>query len=512
MPRMPRTILRACAVTRDFVGVRALDSVSMEVRAGEVLALVGENGAGKSTLLKIFAGVIEPTSGTLESVDDAGVTTALRLRNTRDASHHGIALVHQELNLAENLDIAGAILLGREPNRFGWMDVAAMRREASVWLARVGLDMDPGTLCGTLSIARRQQVEIAKALSARSRILILDEPTSSLSAHETTRLLDIMRELRDAGQAVVFVTHHLNEVLRIADRVVVLRDGRMAGELAGADIQRGRIEELMVGKSFSGATRARQAQDRPRNGPRDGSRGLMLHRVVSTHRRRAAIDLHVSRGEIVGLAGLVGAGRTELLEAIAGVGACDGAVSLDGVSLSGTVSSRVDAGVAIVPEDRARDGLFLRDAVGINVSVAWLPRGARFGVVDRAAERGVVTAAMERLRMSMAARDRTAQTLSGGNQQKSLFARWLAMKPRLWLLDEPTRGVDIAARHEIHEAIREAARGGAAVLFASSEMEELEVLADRVVVMHDGAIVGELGASEIDSAAILRLATGGVLS
>lgn len=512
---MPRTVLRACHVSRDYVGVQALDSVSLDVRAGEVLAIVGENGAGKSTLLKILAGVIEPSSGTLQEVDGEGPGhgpergTDLRLRNTREAREHGIALVHQELNLAENLDVAGSIMLGREPHRLGWMDTAAMRREAAVWLARVGLDVDPTTLCGSLSIARRQQVEFAKALSARARILILDEPTSSLSAHETERLLQIMRELRDAGQAIVFVTHHLNEVLRVADRVVVLRDGCVAGELAGADIKRGRIEELMVGKSFAvPTTRVASAP----SVTSDSTRGLTLRRVVSTHRRRAAVDLHVAPGDIVGLAGLVGAGRTELLEAIAGLTRCVGEIMLDGSPLMGSVSSRVDAGVAIVPEDRARDGLFLGDPVAVNVSVAWLPRGSRAGIVDRTAEQRMVTMAMERLRMSSAARDRAVQTLSGGNQQKTLFARWLAMKPRLWLLDEPTRGVDIAARHEIHQAIREAAGGGAVVLFASSEMEELEVLADRVVVMHDGSIAGELAGGSIDSASILRLATGGVLA
>ncbi len=505
---MPRTVLRARSVSREFVGVQALDSVNVEVRSGEVLAIVGENGAGKTTLLKILAGVIEPTAGTLESVDDGGEASAIRLRNTREASKHGIALVHQELNLAENLDVAGSIMLGREPHRFGWMDVSAMLRESAAWLSRVGLDIDPCTLCGTLSIARRQQVEIAKALSARARILILDEPTSSLSAHETERLLDIMRELRDGGHAVVFVTHHLNEVMRVADRVVVLRDGRLAGELSEAEIRRDRIEELMVGRSFAVPERGSMAPLEVR----DERSGLSIRGAVTRHGRGASVDLHVARGEIVGLAGLVGAGRTELLEAIAGLSRSSGQFTLDDVPLRGSVAARVDAGVAIVPEDRARDGLFLRDSVSMNVSVAWLPRGAHGGVVDRSSERGMVSSAMARLRMAASSRDRAAQTLSGGNQQKSLFARWLAMKPRLWLLDEPTRGVDIAARHEIHEAIREAARGGAAVLFASSEMDELEVLADRVVVMHDGAVVGELSGAHIDSASILRLATGGVLS
>lgn len=497
------TILRARGIGRRFAGVTALDGIDADIRAGEVLAIVGENGAGKSTLLKILSGVLAPSSGSLEEVDGHGHAHELRLRSVADAAQAGIALVHQELNLAENLDLAGAILLGREHHRFGWFDTRSMRAEAGRWLARVGLDLDPSTLCGSLPIAQRQLVEIAKALSANARILILDEPTSSLSARETERLLSMLDELRRSGVAVVYVSHHLNEVLAIADRALVLRDGRMAGTLDRSTMDRSTIERLMVGRDLPPVT-VRPSLD-------DSSTRLAVDGLISAHRRRRPVSLTVRRGEIVGLAGLVGAGRTELLEAIAGLGHASGCISLDGRPLTGTIAERVARGLAIVPEDRARHGLFTLDPVRTNISMAWLPRGAHAGLVDHAGERELVGGMITRLRLRPTDSARRVQTLSGGNQQKTILGRWLAVEPSVLLLDEPTRGVDVGARHDIHEAVRAAAAAGCAVLFASSDLEEVLLLADRILVMHDGAIAGEFLREAATDVAIMSLATGGAL-
>jgi ribose transport system ATP-binding protein len=500
----PRTILRVRGVGRSYAGVAALSGIDLEVRAGEVLAIVGENGAGKSTLLKILSGVVEPSEGSLEAVGDDGVASPLRLDGVRDATRAGIALVHQELNLAENLDLAGSIFLGREPSRFGILDRAAMRREARKWLDRVGLGLDPGPSGGSLPIAQRQLVEIAKALSCEARVLILDEPTSSLSSREADRLLAIMDELRGRGVAVVFVSHHLDEVLRIADRAVILRDGRKTGELSRGEFDRATLERLMVGRDLAKAARRSVAADaRVR---------LKIEGLVSEHtrsRRSRPISFAVRAGEIVGLAGLVGAGRTEALEAIAGVTRHEGRVEVDGVALPAGAARRVRAGVAIVPEDRARHGLFLENPVAMNVSLAWLGRNRRVGTVDRRGEGSLVARMIDRVSLRPPQPSRRVGTLSGGNQQKAVLGRWLAVDPRVLLLDEPTRGVDVGARAEIHAEVRRLADAGSAVVFASSELEEILMLADRILVLHEGSLVGELAAADATELAIMRLATGG---
>jgi ribose transport system ATP-binding protein len=499
--RATPVVLSVRGVGRRYAGVTALAGVSLDVRGGEVLAIVGENGAGKSTLLKILSGVVQPSEGALAVADAAGALREVALDGVREAARAGIALVHQELNLAENLDVAGAIHLGREPARFGFLDRAKMRADSARWLARVGLDVDPGTLCGSLGIAQRQLVEIAKALSTESRILILDEPTSSLTARETTRLLAIIEELRAAGVAVVFVSHHLDEVMKIADRVVVLRDGRKTGELTRGEYDRAMIERLMVGRDI-----ARTAGRAPRA---DAPVRLRVESLVGAHRSRKSVSFTVRAGEIVGIAGLVGSGRTELLEAIAGIAPHHGAVRLDGREIEPSAPVRVRAGIAIVPEDRARNGLFLEDSVATNLSLAWIDRTSRSRLVDAGGERTMVERLVARVQLRPATPARRVQTLSGGNQQKSVLGRWLAVDPKVLLLDEPTRGVDVGARAEIHAEVRRLADAGGAVVFASSELEEVLLLADRILVMHEGGIAGELDSRDATEVAIMRLATGG---
>ena len=498
---LARTVLRVTGVGRRYAGIPALTGVTMDVRAGEVLAVVGENGAGKSTLLKILSGVIAPSDGVIEQVDANGTSVPLQMENVREAARAGIALVHQELNLAENLDVAGSIFLGREPARFGFLKRATMMREAREWLHRVGLNVDPSTQCESLSIAQRQLVEIAKALSTQAKILILDEPTSSLSAREAARLLAIVKVLRASGVAIVFVSHHLDEVLEIADRVLVLRDGQQTGILNRDACDRATIERLMVGREIA-APAARVL-------PVDAQVRLQVQSLQTAHHRRHRISFEVRAGEIVGLAGLVGAGRTEVLEAIAGVTSSAGHASLDGIALTGNASQRVCEGVALVPEDRARNGLFLQDSVSMNLSLAWIGQHRQRGLVNRQGERAIVNHMIARMRVQPPAPARRVQTLSGGNQQKSVIGRCLAVNPKLLLLDEPTRGVDVGARAEIHAEVRRLADTGSAVLFASSELEEVLMLADRILVMHEGRILGEFAARDATEVAIMHLATGG---
>ncbi len=480
-------LLRARGVGRRFGGMAALAGVDLELRAGEVHAIVGENGAGKSTLLRIMAGADRPTEGTLEL-------------------HPGceVALVHQELNLAENLDVAGCIHLGREPSRLGFMDLRAMRDGARRWLDAVGLPIDPSTPCERLPIAHRQLVEIAKALATDARVLVLDEPTSSLSAPETDRLLAIVDRLRARGTAIAFVSHHLDEVMRIADRVTVLRDGRVTGSLPRGGFDRAALERLMVGREIAAA--ARRTVD-----PGAAVR-LRASGVVSRHRARRAVDLELRAGEIVGIAGLVGAGRTELLEALAGIDAHAGRAELDGDALPGGAPARAASGIALVPEDRARHGVFAPETVARNATlraIARTPTGEAAWTIDRTAESATATAAIAATNVRPADPHAAVATLSGGNQQKTVIARWLAVRPAVLLLDEPTRGVDVGSRAEIHAVIRTLADAGSAVLFASSELEEVLMLADRVLVMHDGAIVGGMPVQDATEEAIMRLATGG---
>jgi ribose transport system ATP-binding protein len=498
----PPPLLRMRALWHRYGDVPTLKGIFLDVRAGEVLAIVGENGAGKSTLLRIMGGIERPCSGKLEIQDGAGGMRDADFRGVRDAERAGIALVHQELNLAENLDVAGNIFLGREPSRFGFLDRARMHAEARTWLATVGLHVDPATPCGTLPIAHRQLVEIAKALSAKAKVLVLDEPTSSLSAREKDRLLAILRELRDRGTAVVFVSHHLDEVMRVADRVVVLRDGEKTGDMPRAGIDRATVERLMVGRYLETASARAPRTDAPIR--------LRADAVVTPHHRRRAASLQVRAGEIVGLAGLVGAGRTELLESIAGVVPHGGRVSVDGAELGGDVADRTRRGVALVPEDR--------------VSLAWIGTGRRdagagragspgdqplLRRIDGAGERATVRRVIEQVQLRPDDPSRPVATLSGGNQQKTVLGRWIAIAPAVLLLDEPTRGVDVGARAEIHREVRRLADAGTAVLFASSELEEVLLLADRVLVMHDGGIAGELSVQEATEEAIMHLATGG---
>ncbi len=493
-----RPLLEVRGLCKSFPGVRALRDVGLTLGRGEVLAVIGENGAGKSTLMKILAGVQEPDSGEI-LVNGEGV----RFPNVRAAEHAGIALIHQELNLADNLDIASNLFLGREPQHFGFVDRRRLYADSLGLLAQVGLDCAPRKLVSALSPGRQQLVEIAKALGTNARVLIMDEPTSSLSQHETDRLYRVVKDLRSRGISVIYISHRLGEVKELADRVVVLRDGANAGELRRAEITHEAMVRLMVGRDLGRHDRtARGHLDE--KGPVLEARGLR----TAAHPRKP-LDFSVCPGEIVCIAGLVGSGRTEMLQVLFGIEpAAGGEIWMNGKPVR--ITSPLDAiraGMALVPEDRKQQGVILEMAVSQNTTLASLRRDSRAGFLNRKRESEIAVQMTTQLRVKTPDLAQFVQFLSGGNQQKVALAKWLALEPRVLLLDEPTRGIDIGAKQEIYRLMEELAGRGVAILFVSSEMEEVLRMSDRALVMHEGSIAGELRREELSEEAVMRLAT-----
>lgn len=495
-------LLRVESLGKQFPGVKALDGVSLHIGRGEVLSVIGENGAGKSTLMKILAGVQEADTGQV-IVDGKPV----RIDSCRAAMHHGIVLIHQELNLADNLDIGANIFLGREPRKFGLIDRRTIRRESARFLKMVGLDASPDTPVSQLSIGQQQMVEIAKALSVNARVLIMDEPTSSLSTRETERLFEVVKDLRSQGVSVIYISHRLGEVKELSDRVTVLRDGRNAGELGREEITHDNMVRMMVGRDIS--------QFYSRDSHEPGKVLLEVNGLVTPEWPAHKLNFEVRAGEIVGVAGLVGAGRTEMLQVLFGINRpVSGTIRLDEKSVE--IESPIDAiqaGLALVPEDRKRHGLVLEMSVLRNVSLAGLRRHQRPGGFRNGSQETRDTEKMiADMRIRTPGADQVVQFLSGGNQQKVVIGKWLALKPRVLLLDEPTRGIDIGAKQEIYQLMEQLAADGVAILFVSSEMEEVLGMSDRVLVMHEGAIAGELSRDELSEEAIMHLATGGSLA
>jgi ribose transport system ATP-binding protein len=487
-------------ISKTYPGVVALNRVDFSVRSGEVVGLVGENGAGKSTLMKILGGVVAPSSGSI--MLDGKSYQAL---SVADAMTGGIAFVHQELNLFENLDVAGNILIGREPLRGGplrLMDRRAMERQVQPILNRLGADFSPDAPLSGLSLAQMQLVEIAKALSLNARLVILDEPTSSLTLSETEKLLRVIGELKASGVGVVFISHRLHEVERCCDRVVVLRDGRVVGTLTGAAIQHEEMIRLMIGRDL------RSLYIPPKAPP--GDIMLEMSGVRTSAYPGRSVSLSIRRGEIVGLAGLVGAGRTELARAVFGIDAMQGGeIRLAGKPVRiASARDAIDHGLFLVPEDRKRSGVLLDMSVAANITLPDLVSYANGYVVDTALE----TTRAEEQKRSLGIRAPSVATsvksLSGGNQQKVVLAKWLAMQPRALIFDEPTRGIDVGAKGEIYALMRELADGGAAILMISSDMEEVIGVSDRIVVLHEGAISGRLERQQFSEHNILRLAVG----
>lgn len=495
-------MLEAKAIGKRFPGVHALDGVSLAVAPGEIVCVVGENGAGKSTLMKIFAGVQMPDEGTL-ALDGREV----ELRSVDEAQRAGIALIHQELNLAETLDIASNIFLGREPRFGGPLGLIGSRiyRDAETYMRRLGLECSLRTRTSDLSLGQRQLVEIARALSLKSRYIIFDEPTSSLTERESARLFEIVRSLKSEGVGVLYISHRLKEVQELADRVVVLRDGRNAGELRRGEVTHQALVERMVGREL------KQFFHRSQHAGGKGSEPLVEVRNMRWRaEQEQGISFDIRPGEILGLAGLMGAGRTELAETLFGLRRrVGGELKIGGKPIEAqSPQEAIAAGVFLVPEDRRLQGLVIDFPIRENIGLPSLARLSRVGFVDRKAERTLAESMREKLAIRTSSVDKAVGLLSGGNQQKVVLAKWLARGPKLLILDEPTRGVDVGAKAEIYALMDQLAAQGVAVLMISSDLEEILGVSDRVLVMHEERLAGELERSKLSEQAVMHLATG----
>ena len=495
-------LLQMTGIVKEFPGVRALDGVDLDVRAGEVHCLIGQNGAGKSTLIKVLSGFHQPDAGTI--VWDGQEST---LSTPAKAIERGVATIYQELDLVPHLDVAENIFLGHEAAVVGFTQRVRAHREARELLARLGHpEIAPTRIVGDLPPAKQQIVSMARALSRDTRLLVLDEPSAVLDQEEVDNLFRVIHGLTAEGVAIVYISHRLEEIREIGDRITVLKDGRtVATGLAVEDAPTADLIRLMTGRSIEYVFPPRAEEPRETAAPVLEVRDLALAGVFS------GVDLTVRAGEIVGLAGLVGAGRSEIIETVYGARrASSGTVTVDGKRLRrGSVQQAVRAGVGLAPEERKSQGLLLDEAVFKNITVSSMSRFARLGFLDRGEERRQATELTESLDVRPAGVTRAARTLSGGNQQKIVLARWLMRDCRVLLLDEPTRGVDVGARSEIYQLIRSLADRGVAVVVVSSEIEEVLGLADRVLVVREGEVVHEAAATAIDEAGVLDLVMEG---
>lgn len=485
-------------MSKSYGGVHALRGVSIDLARGEIHAICGENGAGKSTLIKCLTGVVAPEMGSV-SVNGR----PLSMGDVHASEAAGIAVIHQESTVFPDLNVLDNIFVGREPRRAGGLllDRRRMRREAEQLLQTLGQQLDPGLSVGDLPLAKRQMVAMARALSQDCQLLILDEPTASLSASESKSLLDIVRRLRDNDVTILYVSHRLEEIFELADRVTVLRDGELVATSPVDGINRDQLIQQMVGREIEELTQ------RHEHAGQIGAVRLDVQRLCRPGVFQG-ISFDVRIGEIVGLAGLVGAGRSEVARAIIGIDRYEsGEVLVDGTSLPpNDVAAAVQRGVGLVPEDRQHEGLVLPMTVRENISLVGLPRLTRAGLIRRQAEDAQVNKLMADLQVKAAGQEVAAETLSGGNQQKIVLGKWLAIEPRVLILDEPTRGVDVGAKVQVHQLIRQLAANGMATLLISSELPELMSICDRILVMRRGAIAGELEGRTASAEQILQLA------
>jgi inositol transport system ATP-binding protein len=490
-------LLEVLNVSKGFPGVVALANVQLRVRPGTVLALMGENGAGKSTLMKIIAGIYQPDSGELR-LKGRPVTFATPLA----ALQAGIAMIHQELNLMPHMSIAENIWIGREQqNRLGLIDHREMHRCTAALLARLRIELDPEGQVGNLSIAERQMVEIAKAVSYDSDVLIMDEPTSAITDKEVAHLFSIIADLKAQGKGIVYITHKMNEVFAIADEVAVFRDGAYIGLQRADSLDGDSLISMMVGRELSQLFPQRE---KPIGELLLKVRDLRLDGVF----KGVSFDLHA--GEILGIAGLMGSGRTNVAETLFGITPSDGGeIVLDGQPLRiGDPHRAIEKGLALLTEDRKLSGLFPCLSVLENMEVAVLPHYAGGGFVQQKALRALCEDMCRKLRVKTPSLEQCIDTLSGGNQQKALLARWLMTQPRILILDEPTRGIDVGAKAEIYRLIASLAGEGMAVIMISSELPEVLGMSDRVMVMHEGQLMGTLDRNEATQERVMQLASG----
>jgi ribose transport system ATP-binding protein len=503
MTDKPTPILELLNIGKRFPGVVALDNVSLSVDTGEIVALIGENGAGKSTLMKILGGAINRDSGTVK-IEGKEV----EIKSPSEASALGIEFIHQELSVLDNLDVAANIFLRREPTIGGPLKLIDRKRlysEADQLLKKLGLDLSSRTSVSRLSIAQQQLVEIARAISTGARIIIMDEPTSSLTLTETQRLLEIVMDLKAHHVSIIYISHRLHEVEEIADRAVVLRDGRNAGELARNEINRDRMVRMMVGRDLKEMFKHTGNGNHKENYDWFAVEGLRTQRYPNQ-----PISFNVARGEVLGIAGLVGSGRSEMARTLFGVDeAIEAKVKLNGKVLSFTgPRDAISHGVYLVPEDRRNCGLVVDFNVRENISLPNLDSYSTAKIINSARETTAALNAVKSINIKTPSPEMRAANLSGGNQQKVVLARWLTFSPKVIIFDEPTRGIDVGAKAEIYALIRKLASDGVSVIVISSEMEEVLGISDRIAVMHEGRITGILDRPQFSEEAVMHLATG----
>jgi len=495
---MQEVILRMQDIRKTFPGVVALDNVNLDVRSGTVHSLMGENGAGKSTLMKCLIGIYTPDEGTVELAGDI-----VRFKDTKDGLEHGISMIHQELSPVPEMMVAENIWLGREPRgTLGLLSPAAMFRKTRELFDEWKIDIDPRARMKDLTVSKQQMVEIAKAISYDAKIIIMDEPTSAIPEREVAHLHGMIKRLTDFGVAIIYITHKMDEVFRISDDITVFRDGKHVGSYPAKELDRDKLIKLMVGRELTDLFPKEEAEI-----------GEVVLSVKGLNRGTLVKDVsfELRRGEILGLAGLMGAGRTEVLETIFGIEKADsGEVVLNGKALRiRQPSDAIRAGMALLTEDRKLNGIMGVLSVRDNITAAALPRYSPHGFLHVGEMRKDSEEQREKLRIKTPSLNQLIKNLSGGNQQKALISRWLLTVPDVLMIDEPTRGIDVGAKSEIHRLMSMLAQEGKAIIMVSSELPEVLGMSDRILVMHEGRISGELSREEANQESVMHLATGG---
>ncbi|MEI3174546.1 MAG: sugar ABC transporter ATP-binding protein [Lachnospiraceae bacterium] len=500
---MNRTIVEMDNIVKSFAGIKALNDVHLDLREGELHALMGENGAGKSTLMKILTGVYSKDSGTIKLASEDGSLKEVEIKTPLQAQHLGISMVFQEFNLLDNMDIAENIFLGREPvDRKHCIDKKKMYADAKKWLDKVHLDIDPKSKVSDLSVGFKQLLEIAKCLSFNARIIILDEPTASLTDRESETLFSIIDELKRNNISIVYISHRMEEVFNLADRITVFRDGTYIDTVERKNFKEDEIIKMMIGRELQEDVSARAIKG--------GSDEIALEvQNIKVYKNSTPVNLKLRKGEILGMFGLVGAGRTELSRVIFGIDPVgDGRILVDGKEIKITRPlDAIKAGIALVPEDRKDLGLILGMSVKDNML---LPKLGTFTspVLNKKDISNITGTYIQDLSIALASEEEEVKNLSGGNQQKVVIAKWMAMNPKILIMDEPTRGIDIGAKSEIYAIMRKLTEEGMSIIMISSEMAEIQKVSDRVIVMHEGSVTGEMSVDEATQATIMNAAIG----
>ncbi len=490
-------------IVKSFAGIKALNDVHLDLREGELHALMGENGAGKSTLMKILTGVYSKDSGAIKLAGEDGNLKEVEIKTPLQAQHLGISMVFQEFNLLDNMDIAENIFLGREPiDGKHCIDKKKMYADAKKWLDKVHLDVDPKSKVSDLSVGFKQLLEIAKCLSFNARIIILDEPTASLTDRESETLFSIIDELKQNNISIVYISHRMEEVFNLADRITVFRDGTYIDTVERKDFKEDQIIKMMIGRELQ--------EDVSKRAVKSGSDEVALEvQNVKVYKNSTPVNLKLHKGEILGMFGLVGAGRTELSRVIFGIDPVgDGRILVDGKEVKITCPlDAIKAGIALVPEDRKDLGLILGMSVKDNML---LPKLGTFKspVLNKKDISNITGTYIQDLSIALASEEEEVKNLSGGNQQKVVIAKWMAMNPKVLIMDEPTRGIDIGAKSEIYAIMRKLTEEGMSIIMISSEMAEIQKVSDRVIVMHEGSMTGEMSVDEATQATIMNAAIG----